>query len=216
VSFSNQIETLFQGKAFERPLFYKHPGGLRFGLSETGSHLEQFLTALRKAMTVCADVFPTGSTLTLCVRLHTKSNPFAHRTEIRELRNAGLHIPKTREVWLEPINPSDWFEASEPEWWLNAVFEVPLELMQNILWCAMATEIGTIKPNPGCLLYLFNLQSGLMVWPYDDRGMDVVGPNHEVLAGLYVKHSRWLLEHDRAVMDAVFADSRGRIGKASQ
>jgi hypothetical protein len=25
-----------------------------------------------------------------------------------------------------------------------------------------------------------------------------------VLAGLYVKHSRWLLEHDRAVMDGVF------------
>jgi Domain of unknown function (DUF3885) len=87
---------------------------------------------------------------------------------------------------------------------LNVVFEVPLELMQNILWCALARDFDTIKPNPGCLLYLFNLQSGLMVWPYDDRGLDVVGTNREVLTGLYVKHSRWLLEHDREKMDAVF------------
>ena len=159
-------------------------------------------------MTICADVFPTGSTLSLCVRVHTKSNPFAHRAEIRELRNAGLQIPKTREVWLEPLDPDDWFEATEPEWWLNAVFEVPLELMQNILWCALARDFATIKPNPGCLLYLFNLQNGLMVWPYDDRGMDVVGPNHEALAGLYLKHLRWLLEHDRVVIDGVFGGSR--------
>ena len=204
MSLRQQIETLFQNKAFERPLFYKHPGGLRFGLSEGGSHLKQFLTALRKAMTICADVFPTGSTLTLCVRIHTKSNPFAHRAGIRELQNAGLHLPKTREVWLEPLDPDDWFEATEPEWWLNVVFEVPLELMQNILWCAVARDFATIKPNPGCLLYLFNLQNGLMVWPYDDRGMDVVGANREVLAELYVTHSKWLLEHNRAVMDEVF------------
>ncbi len=212
MSFRQQIETLFQGKAFERPLFYKYPGGLRFGLSEGGSHLKQFLTALRKAMTVCSDIFPTGSTLTLCVRAHTKSNPFAHRAQIRELRNAGLRIPKSREVWLEPVNPDDWFEATSPEWWLNVVFEVPLELLQNILWCGMATEFGTIKPNPECLLYLFNLQSGLMVWPYDDRGMDVVGPNREVLAGLYVKYSKWLLEHDRAVMDESYGSLRENHG----
>ena len=204
MSFRQQIEALFQGKAFERPLFYKHPGGLRFELSETGSYLEQFLRALHKAMTICADVFPTGSTLTICLRVHTKSNPFAHRAASRELRNAGIRLPKTREVWLEPLDPDDWFEKTEPEWWLNVVFEVSLELMQNILWCAVARDFATIKPNPGCLLYLFNLQNGLMVWPYDDRGMDVVGPNHEMLAGLYTKHSGWLLEHDWAEMDAVF------------
>ena len=204
MSLRQQIETLFQGKAFERPLFHKHPGGLRFELCEGGSHLEQFLTALRKAMTICADVFPAGSRLTLCVRIHTKSNPSAHRAELRELRNAGLHLPKTHEVWLEPLNPDDWFETTEPEWWLNVAFEVPLELMQNILWCAVARDFAMSKPNPGCLLYLFNLQSELIVWPYDDRGMDVVGPNHEALAGLYAKHSGWLLEHDRAEMDAVF------------
>ena len=208
MSFQSQIETLFQGKAFERPLFYKHPGGLRFELSEGGSYLEQFLRALHKAMTICADVFDSGSTLMLCLRVHSKSNPFAHRAVIRELRNAGLRIPKTREVWLEPLEPKDWFETTEPEWWLNVVFEVPLELMQNILWCAVARDFATIKPNPGCLLYLFNLQNRLMVWPYDDRGMDVVGPNHEALAGLYAKHSKWLLEHDRAVMDAVFGSRK--------
>jgi Domain of unknown function (DUF3885) len=82
----------------------------------------------------------------------------------------------------KPEATADWFEATEPEWWLNVVFEISLEVMQNILWCCMARDFDTIKPNPGCSLYLVNLQSGLMVWPYDDRGLDVVGPNREVLA----------------------------------
>jgi len=32
-----EIESIFEGKAFFRPLFYSYPGGLRFALSETGA-----------------------------------------------------------------------------------------------------------------------------------------------------------------------------------
>lgn len=46
------IDRIFEGKAFTRPLFYSLPGGLRFSLSETGSSIEQFLLALRKAAAI--------------------------------------------------------------------------------------------------------------------------------------------------------------------
>jgi hypothetical protein len=45
-----------------------------------------------------------------------------------------------------------------------------------------------------------------MVFPYDDRGMDVVGPNRSLLAGLYSKHHRYLLGHDLPAMKATFGD----------
>jgi Domain of unknown function (DUF3885) len=108
----------------------------------------------------------------------------------------------------KPETTIDWFEATEPEWWLNVVFEVSLEVMQNLLGCVLARDFGTIKPNPRCLLYLIYMQSRLIVWPYDDHGLDVVGPNRDVLTGLHMKHSRWLLDDDREKMDEVFGRTR--------
>lgn len=45
-----------------------------------------------------------------------------------------------------------------------------------------------------------------MALPYDDRGMDVVGPNKALLSVLYNKHYQYLLEHDRAEIDATFGE----------
>jgi Domain of unknown function (DUF3885) len=207
MSFREDIETVFLGKAFLRPLFYKYPGGLRFELSEGGTFLEQFLLAMRKATEICSDVFPVGQTIAVCLRLHTKSNPFNHRSTISSLKSAGVVIPKQREVWLEPIDADDWFEETQPEWWLNVAFEASPALIQNFLWCALSRDFSSIRPNPGCMVYLFNLKSELLVWAYDDRGMDVVGPNKTALEKLYFKYSRYLLDHDRAVMDATFVKS---------
>jgi hypothetical protein len=203
----SSLETVFSEKAFLRPLFYKYPGGLRFELSEGGSFLEQLLTALRKATEICADIFPSQEPITICLRSHTWSNPFCHREILSNLGAAGIVIPKAREIWLEPIDKQDWFDDSQPEWWLNVAFKASQTLIQSFLWCALAKDFSTIRPNPGCLVYLFNLKSELMVWAYDDRGMDVVGPNKTALEKLYFKHSKYLLEYDRAVMDATFAKS---------
>jgi Domain of unknown function (DUF3885) len=200
MGFRDEIETTFSEKAFLRPLFYKYPGGLRFELSEGGSFLEQFLTASE----ICADIFPSQEPITICLRSHTWSNPFCHREILSNLGAAGIVIPKTREIWLEPIDADDWFEETQPEWWLNVAFDVSATLIQNFLWCALAKDFSTIRPNPGCMVYLFNLKSELMVWAYDDRGMDVVGPNKAALKKLYENYSRYLLEHDRAAMDATF------------
>lgn len=53
-------------------------------------------------------------------------------------------------------------------------------------------------------LMLFDLDSGIMINPYDVRGMDVFGPNHDLLAKLYRKRNDWLLDFDRDRMRAVY------------
>ncbi len=169
--------------------------------------LEQFLLAMRKATEICSDIFPDQEPMTVCLRSHTRSNPFSHREILSNLNAAGIVIPKTREIWLEPIDEQDWFEESQPEWWLNVAFKASQTLIQSFLWCALTKDFGTVRPNPGCMVYLFNLKSELMVWAYDDRGMDVVGSNKTVLEELYNKHSSYLLDYDRAVMDATFVKS---------
>jgi len=41
----------------------------------------------------------------------------------------------------------------------------------------------------------------VMIFPYDDRGMDVVGPNTDLLLQLYRHHHAYLLDYNRPVMD---------------
>lgn len=205
--FRSEIESIFEGKAFLRPLFYSYPGGLRFELSEGGSAIEQFLLALRKATTICADIFPVGKPITVCLRAFGKPNLFAYRNLLSELRLAGISIPRSRCLWLVAPSPDDDFDDEDDISWLHIAFEARTSLLQNLLWSAFATDLGSIRPRPRCDIYLFNLSDKVMVWPYDDRGMDVVGPNHLLLSQIYSKHSQYLLDYDRQTMAATFEPS---------
>ncbi|WP_065261280.1 DUF3885 domain-containing protein [Pseudomonas bananamidigenes] len=200
-----EIERIFTDQAFARPLFYSRPGGLRFELSETGGMIEQFLLALRKSTEICTDIFSDEPTLVTCLRFHSGGQRFAHRALLQSVRSAGIEIPAERSIWSERTDPDDWFCESEPEYWINLAFEVPARMLQALLWCALATDFGAIAPNPRCAIYLFNLKAGVMVFPYDDRGMDVVGPNKDLLSRLYHRHHAYLLDYDRPAMDADFA-----------
>lgn len=201
-----EIEQTFNENVFSRPLFYNYPGGLRFELSEKGSPIEQFLLAQRKATEICSDLFNDEKTLVVCLRAYNASNLFGHRRVLRSLNAAGIYITGERSIWCEELDPDDWQDENKPEHWAFLAFEAPVSLVPAFLWCALAKDFGEIQPNPGCDVYLFNMKKGIMALPYDDRGMDVVGPNKEVLSMLYTKHRKYLLDYDRAAMDATFCD----------
>lgn len=203
MTLKQKILQTFGEKTFARPLFYNYPCGLRFALSASGHPIQQFLQALRKANDICSDIFGAEDALVITLRVHSTNNAFVHRGLLESLSSAGIHIPAQRSIWSEEIAPDDW-SAVEPEYWLNVAFEAPVSLLENFLWCALATDFQTIQPNPNCAVYLFNLRSGAVVFPYDDRGMDVVGPNSELLFGLYKKYSSYLLDYDRPAMDDTF------------
>lgn len=204
MSIQSSIASTFEGKAFLRPLFYSYPRGLRFELSEGGSFIQQFLTAHQKATKICSDVFNDHEQLIVCLRFRSELNAFAHRNMLRQLDAAGIKIPKKRELWAESIPSDERFDEDIEEWWLNLAFEASLELLPGLLWCAFSQDFSIIRPRPACAVYLFNLSAGIMVFPYDDRGMDVVGPNHAILSELYHKHKETLLDYDRVAMMEAF------------
>jgi hypothetical protein len=200
----SEIERVFEGNAFKRPLFYTYGAGLRFELSEGGSAIDQFLLAIRKARKICEDIFDPERPLIACLRVFGQDSRFAHRPVLRELSAAGIRISRNRCVWAEPIPLEDQVDEDVEGHWVHVAFEAPSELLQRLLWCAVASDFGSIRPRPFCDVYLFELTKGAVVFPYDDRGMDVVGPNHALLAKLYRRHSRYLLEYDRASMEETF------------
>ena len=199
MDYRTAIEETFLGRAFLRPLFYSYPGGLRFALSEGGHAIDQFLTAHQKAAEICRDLFPCDGHLTICLQAyHFQESKFAYRSALRDLATVGIKIPQLRSIWLEEV-------AEESS--LFVAFSASNALLPRLLWCALAADFGSIRPRAQCTVYLFNLDTSVMALPYDDRGMDVVGPNPSLLEKLYRKHSAYLLEHDREAMRASFEQS---------
>lgn len=197
------IATLADGQPYRHALFYKLPGGLRFRMAEGGGHFAGVLTAVRKATIVCEDVFAGADTILVHLQRYASANRFDLRPTLKQLKMAGLALPRAREIWTEPVPRSD--PDDDDSWWVNALFELPGSSLASLLWCAFAKDMWELQPNPHCQVYLINPATGLMVHPYDDRGMDVVGTSREALRQLYTAHHAWLLDYDRETMDRSFA-----------
>ena len=198
-----QIEETFGKALFDRPLFYSYPHALRFELAQGGSCIERFQTSLQRALAVTEDVFSGTDTFVLCLRTRLRPGYSPWYEIVRELRYAEISVPAKRAIWTEDVPADDWAEVDEPEKELTLAFHAPSRLLQTALWCAVADELG-VRPRLGCEVYLLNLAVGLAVYPYDDRGMDVVGPNVDALRALYYKHHALLLPYDLDEMQSAF------------
>jgi len=200
VTAQEQIEAAVGANAFSRPTFYSNPGGLRFELSEGGAAVEQFLTALRKASEICHDIFAPGRTFTACLSVYLYRSKYSYREALRNLTRAGVAVPRQRSMWLTVEDTGD----DESSTVLYLAFDVASTLLDCLLWCALGTDLG-IRPCPRLrAVYLLSLEKRVLVHPYDDRGMDVVGKNHNLLAELYARHGRYLIDYDRPIMEETF------------
>ena len=202
MKYKNVIASLTETGSYRDALFYHFAGGLRFELSEGGSPLDQVLTALRKATSICGDVFPENSRILVHLQRWLAFSGFALRKTLRELQDAGIEIPAERNIWHEPVGENDGWEDG---FVVHCAFEVPASKLQNLLWCALVTDFRPFQPNPHCLVYLIDAANGILVHPYDDRGMDIICRRPALLKPLYEKHGRYLLDYDRETMDAYFA-----------
>ena len=197
----SQIESIFKGKAFERPLFYSFEGGLRFELSEGGSYINQFITATQKADEICQYIFKQQETVNVCINFYGRKKLLASLSVFRELKELNILIPKNSEHWSESAEEDDDFYSH------YIAFSASKEIIKSFLWCACASDFGYIKPNPRVVVYLFNLDQEVVAFPYDDRGMDVIGNNHSFLNALYKEFNQYILDYDRESMEATFNES---------
>lgn len=195
------------GNTYRDALFYNFPGGLRFELSEGGSPLDQVLLALRKATVICNEVFSGEEWILLHLQAFAPVSRFRLRTKLRELQLAGILIPRVRDVWMEKAEDNETEDDDDDGHWISCAFEVPVAKLQNLLWCAFTADFGPLHPNPNCRVYLINTNKGILVHPYDDRGMDVISQSTSTLAELYERHYDLLLDYDIEVMRETFARS---------
>jgi hypothetical protein len=195
----DEIHRVFGPAALEWGLFYVHEPALRFELSGGGGYIEMFTRAYDRAREIVAAAFADTAELTIVLAHTCGGGPAERSLALSSIRHCGIRIPRPYATWTEDAD-EDGFAR------VFLAFRAGREMVDRLLWGALATEMA-IHPSLACRVYLADVERGVLAFPYDDRGMDVIGPNHALLGDLYTRFNPWLLDYDRERMDGFFAGS---------
>jgi hypothetical protein len=193
----------FGADAFGLGCFYANQPALRFELSRDGHRLDQFAKAWDRARPIVDHAFGDSAELVVVLSSFDGGSPTRSPALFRPLRALGVRMGRPRAWWTEP-HADEW--VPEPETRLFVAFACGREALHRLLWGALAADLG-IRPRLDGQLFVADPARRIIVHPYDDRGMDVVGPNRALLAELYHRFNRDLLDYGRARMDAFFASA---------
>lgn len=192
-----RVTDVFGPAALGHAIFYQHKPALRLELSGGETRLDQFSQAYDRARTVTSRAFDHSDRLTVILAAYMGNEKPATGTLLRHARSCGVEVPRQREsvIWPAPTE-------GEPARSLVA-FHMGREALPLLLWGVIAQELG-VRPRLAGELYLADPDQGVLVHPYDDRGMDVIGPNVDLLAALFREFQTWLLVSDYPQMHTYF------------
>lgn len=121
------------------------------------------------------------------------------------LRKMGVATTSRKATWMSHFYPKAHVdEKDEP--CEHRALPVTWDKADILLWNNIAQDIG-IEPKAPVLSKLADVDLGVVVDAYDDRGMDVVALSPEPIQHLHQRFNTWLLDYDRERMSKVFSRS---------
>lgn len=191
----------FGASSFALPQFYNAEPALRFELSLGGELLDQFEQAWDRAREVMDYALGDADELIVVISAFAYGPRMPYLDIFRSLRRLRVRMERPRAAWTEPYH--DPHVEDGPDTLAYVAFVCGREALHRLLWGPLAKWLG-IQPFLVGDLYVASRERGIVIHPYDDRGMDVAGPNHALLAELYTRFNGYLLDYDRDRMRAFF------------
>lgn len=111
-----------------------------------------------------------------------------------------MRLGRPRAAWTDPYHDP---HLEDMDRLACVAFHCERQAVHRLLWGALAADLG-IEPRLVGNLYVASPERGIVVHPYDDRGMDIAGPNRVRLEELYLRFNPYLLGYDRDRMRAWF------------
>ena len=200
----DRIESVFGSRGFPDRLFYTVDNALRFELGGDRDFVDRFLEVMCRARAVAVELFAASTSLTVIRKSYSWDGaPRENRPNLKLLRDMGAPYrfspPESARYRDDLLPVSD--DAIEV--WRALEIEADPRLIEAVLWSALS--FWPVTRTPADNLYIVDFERGLALWPYDDRGMDVIATSRAPLVDIYRKFQPWLLDYDRARMDATFA-----------
>ena len=207
MSLKDQAIERFGNKAFSlRPTFYNNEGALRFELGAGDDSLSYKITALHRFNTLLDDLGFKRHPIGIAAYCYTYDS--SEDNEATPLHQQLLPFARELSIWADTkFSNSEFLRVSNDDNGFITYHFSQISINQGLLSSWIIRHLlrdfgGSNTP----LLMLFNTDLGIMINPYDSRGVDIFGPNRELLKMLYDKRNDWMLDYDRERMDAVYQD----------
>lgn len=199
----------FGASAFGHNLFANNDSAIRLELAHGDSRIERFENALLRARTIVSDVFSESDQLRVCLTYY--GTTFAgSKSLFRDLRDCEVSIG--RPYFADSRRIDDESDAITLS---RIFFESDRGSVDRKIWGVIARELG-VQPSLGCNLYVFDPELRVLMHPYDDRGMDVLGPNRQILSEVYSKYRHWLLDYNLDEMRNRYGSPEGSSNRTGQ
>lgn len=192
-SLRDGLYRVFGPRALDAGLFYAHAPALRFELSRGGSAIDQFTQAYDRIREIVPQIFGDDARLTAVIVCYDPDTSI--RALVTALRRCGVRTGRPRACWRDQREDSDRTLLA---------FTVHPAMLNGLLWAAIAADLG-IHPRLPATVYLADLERGILIHPYDDRGMDVIATQAGRLAEWFHRFRGHLLAYDVARMESFFA-----------
>jgi hypothetical protein len=194
-----RIKAIFGDKALDFALFHNHELSLRFELSCGRSRIQMFLNAYQKANEIIDFCCDRDRPLHACIAFFGEGNFLSNLSVFPALKQCQILIPKSYQAWQK-----QYLEDEEQLIRTFICFQIDREELSQLLWGTLANELG-IRPRSMCDLYIIDLDRSILVHPYDDRGMDIIGIDRTRLKQIYDRFNNLLSNFDREKMDNIMS-----------
>ena len=202
----------------EQPLFYNNTFGLRFEIGPAELDIwidfdkgilnkEYFNIAFARAISIFESVVAPNDDISIAYQIFSDGRNKIRKgnfilKQISDIKNRNVRFTKHREIY-----PEDLYSKCMC---LRRVTVTNLKVKdvfsRNILLALINTDFSSLRqPSVHGECYFINHTKGLVLLPYDDRGMDVVALKKEALQNLYKSHNEWILARNREQIDRVFS-----------
>jgi len=194
-----KIESRFGAGWWTPPVFCSHEFSLRFQLAQGEFWIDRLESAQLRASTIVNAALRESREVHLVIaRCHcdtTMANE--EQAELSEAVTA-YGLPSIAAYESQVVPPT---EAGDFHTWLGAAW-LPRTLANRALWAAFAADLGVLPVSPG-RMFVVDIETGLLIHPYDDRGMDVSATSQACVQRLYDEFGHWLLDSYRGRMEEV-------------
>ncbi|HRR09642.1 MAG TPA: DUF3885 domain-containing protein [Rhodothermales bacterium] len=200
----------FKGLRLRKPLFYSWNLGLRFDLQvgETGMG-EYFQEVTRRASTIFQTAFDNSDKVFLVF--------MDYKYKRRKIRFSNFTFKQIDSLEKTEISYSKEFQLYESGGKFDirniAIIKLTADRIdyKNILTAIGHNDFPQRQPRLGQNgfltdkeIYFVNIDKKFIFHMYDDRGLDIVSADKEILRPIYKKHNDWILDYDREQIDKQF------------
>lgn len=201
------FEHSFNCSEFPHDVFYQFQYALRFELGgegvSTARPVKRFIQAFDRGKSVAAELFDGSQAVWMLTSEYCGAEP--RRKRLKPYKCCGLKRKDFQYLGAISQRGNPHFDEEDGEvfrhW--DAVELADQAQLNELLWLSLGVELG-IQPASSASIYFVDFPRGLVLHPYDDRGMDVAAVRKEDLSSLYYARKDWLLEYDMERMQALF------------